>query len=160
MKIIQSILFFVLLFTAVYSAQAQTETCTVLYSYLELDSGNSTSQFRVGTFTLDLKDDDTTHFFHHEESAVDISVGVRKRIGISKGDINKISLRISFTGNPDDDFDDIVGAEAQSIYDKHWKSLAVSNEIKVENRIYTYRFGCSRVNKKLARQLQRAENFH
>ena len=38
------------------------------------------------------------------------------------------------------------GAKAQTIYDKRWRWLSVSDDVKVGNRIYTFTFACERKN--------------
>jgi hypothetical protein len=48
-------------------------------------------------------------------------------------------------------FESLDCAKAESVFDKNWKWLSVSDEIRVGSRIYTYTFGCRRENKKVSR---------
>jgi hypothetical protein len=141
-----------LLFTSSSFAHAQNEVCGVTTYFVDLDAKASSSRFLVGKFDLQLDEDndDVTKFFHHEESGVDVAVGVWVFGRSSKGGPKTIRVVLSFTGKPDDNLDSLEGTEAESIYDKRWRWLSVSNNIKVRNRIYTFTFGCERKNKKRA----------
>ncbi|HLM61485.1 MAG TPA: hypothetical protein VK308_11835 [Pyrinomonadaceae bacterium] len=152
LKIKRFVLLLLLFLVASNSAFAQTVSCKVITYFREIESGNSSSNFLVGNFLLqpdndDDTTDDITKFFRHEDSNVNISVGVQ----ISSTYPNKskgIKVVLSFTGKPNDTFDLIDGSQAETIFDRHWKLLSVSNDIKVENRIYTFTLNCERENKK------------
>jgi hypothetical protein len=143
---IQLGLLFTVLFTASRLAHAQNEVCRVTTFVRDFDSKEQVtgSTFVVGEFRLRPEEESLTRFFHHQESGADISVGVERVKSESKGMPGKIRLAMSFDGKPDDVFDLIDNAEAESIYDKSWRLLAVSDNLRVGNRIYRFTFGCER----------------
>jgi hypothetical protein len=125
-------------------AHAQTESCGVTTYFLDLEARSSSSWFLVGRFPLKLEGDAITKQFIHAESGVNISVGVEQVIGIFEGEPRRMRIAMSFIGKPEDVFDEIESAGAESIYDKNWRWLSVSKNLQVANRIYTFRFGCER----------------
>ena len=154
MRILRFVGCFALLCAASNGAYAQTEVCSLTTYFRDLESKEqvSSSRFLVGSFPLQLADDELTKFFHHQESGINISVGIQMiRSIFSEKEPKRMRLAISFTGKPDDVYDLLEGAGAESIYDKHWKWLSVSNNIKVGGRIYTFTFGCERKNQKRGR---------
>lgn len=141
----RSLIFLLLLWGG--SAQAQTEVCGVTTYYRDSEAKSSPSRFSVGTFPLKLEESATTKLFTHQESGVNISVGVEQVRGIFENEPRRIRIAIAFTGQPADVFDEIERAEAESIYDKGWRWLSVSRNTRVANRIYTFTFGCERIKK-------------
>jgi len=152
-KFTQFIVLLVLLFTANGFAFAQSEVCGVTTYFVDLDAKASSSRFYVGGFDLQLAEtyDDVTKFFHHKESGVNVTVSATLTKGIFNGEPKMFNIALSFTAKPDDDdFELLDGAKAQTIYDKRWRWISVSDDIKVGNRIYTFTFACERKNKKRA----------
>jgi len=155
LKITRFILLLAFLLTASNLAYGQTASCKVTTYFRDFESGNSSSNFLVGKFLLQLDDDDDTtdeitKVLRHEESGVNVSAGVQ----ISSAFQNKsksIKVALSFNGKAEDTFELLDGSQAETIYDKHWKWLSVSDDIKVGNRIYTFTFSCERENKKRSR---------
>ena len=93
---------------------------------------------------MELEGDSITKLFRHQESGVNISVGVEQVKGIFENEPKRIRVAMSFGEKPEDVFDGLESVEAESIYDKHWRWLAVSKNIQVANRIYTFTFGCEK----------------
>ena len=155
LKITRFILLLAFLLTASNLAYGQTASCKVTTYFRDFESGNSSGNFFVGNFILQPDDDEATNdemtkFLHHEESGVNVLAGVQ----VSSAYQNKskgIKVALSFTGKPDDTFDLIDGSQAETIFDRHWKLLSVSNDIKVGKRIYTFTLNCGRENKKRGR---------
>ena len=152
-KFTKFVLFLVLLFTANGFAFARSEVCGVTTYFVDLDAKASSSRFFVGGFDLQLVEayDDVTKFFHHKESGVNVAVGATLTKGIFDGEPMMLNIALSFTAKPeDDDFELLDGTKAQTIYDKRWRWISVSDDVKVGNRIYTFTFACERKNKKRA----------
>jgi hypothetical protein len=153
-KFSKIILFLVLLFTANSIAHAQNDVCRITSYFRDLSSTEpfSSSSFYVGGFDLQLVDDydDVTKFFHHKESGVNITASATLTTkGFFKNNPKILNIAISFTAQPeDDDFELLNGAKAQTIYDKRWSWISISDDIKVGNRIYTFTLACERKNKK------------
>ena len=145
MKIRLGLLFCALL-TASSVVRAQSEGCRVTTFLRDLDSKEEVtgSTFVVGEFGLQSGGMSTTKFFQHHESGANISVGIERVKDESKNVQGKIRLAMSFDGKPGDVFDLIDNAEAESIYDKSWKLLAISDNYRVGNRIYRFTFECAR----------------
>jgi len=147
MRILRISSLLLLLLTSGSLAQAQTEVCGVSTYFRDLEEKSSSSRFSVGKFPLELEDDAITKLFLRQESGISISVGVEQVRGIFENEPRRIRMAMSFVGKPEDVFDEIESAEAESIYDKNWRWLSVSKNIKVANRIYTFTFGCERIKK-------------
>jgi hypothetical protein len=115
LRISQLLLLFVLLFAACNLANAQAEVCSLTTYFRDLKSTEevSSSRFLVGSFPLQLENDEVTKFFHHQESGANISVGVQLiRSLFSKHEPKRIRVAISLTGKSDDVYDLLDGAEA------------------------------------------------
>jgi hypothetical protein len=123
--------------------QAQGEVCSLTVYFWDETSKSSSSRSLVGKFPLELEGGSASKAFRHQESGKYIYVGVEQIASISKHDPKKIRIAVSFQGKPDV-FDDIDRAEAETIYDKTWRWLLVSKSVRIENRIYTFSFGCER----------------
>lgn len=128
-------------------AHAQSGECGVTTYFFDSEAESSSSRFLVGSFPLKLEEDAITKLFTHQESGVNISVGVEQVRGIIENAPRRIRIAISFTGKPEDVFDEIERAEAETFYDKNWRGLSVSKNIRVANRTYTFSFACERVKK-------------
>lgn len=144
MKITRFALLHILVLTMSSLVYARTEGCGVTTYFREIDSGNSSSRFLVGKFPLNPDEGEVTKFFRHEESGVNVSVGVQIFTSAFKDKPKMIRVAMSFSGKSGDTFEMIDGAQAESIYDRHWKWLSVSDNIKVANRIYTFTVSCGR----------------
>ena len=83
--------------------------------------------------------------FRHSESGLDLYVGVQKGRGLMKNDPKKLRVAISFENKFEDVFDEPSRAEAETVYDRNWKWLAVSKSLRIGSRVYTFTFGCERV---------------
>jgi len=154
-KFTRFVIFIVLLFTANSFTYAQSQVCSVTTYFRDLDSTEPSSSSRsfIGGFDLQLVEvyDDATKFFLHKESGVNVAVSAPLTKGIFDGDPKMLNIALSFTAKPEDnDFELLDGAKAQTIYDKRWRWISVSDDIKVGNRVYTFTFGCERKNKKRA----------
>lgn len=143
-------LLIVLLLTITSSIHAQTEICGVRTYFRDLDAKASSSWFLVGEFPLSFDDDSVIKSFNHQESGLNISVGVEQVKSIFEKP-RRISVAISFVGKPEDVFYETDNSEAETIYDKNWRWIAVNKSIKVENRLYTFQFSCERKNKRNGR---------
>ena len=152
-KFTKLVLLLVLLFASSSFAQAQNEVCGVTTYFVDLEAKASSSRFLLGKFDLQLDEEnyEVTKFYSHEESGVKVSVGVQIFPSAFKDKPKTIKVALSFKGKPDDTFEFLDGSQAETIYDKNWKWLSVSDDIKVGNRIYTFTFGCEKENKKRGR---------
>ena len=84
-----------------------------------------------------------TKLLHHEESGTDISVGVELKY-FDKKQNPLIRLGLSFSGKPDNVFEETNGSAAESVYDKHWRFLSLTKSLEKEKRTYTFSFSCER----------------
>jgi hypothetical protein len=133
--------FFVLLGGKV--VHAQTEVCSLTTYFWDDASKSSSSRSLLGKFPLEFEGDSISKAFRHQESGVNIYVGAEQITGILKNDPKKLRIAVSFQGKPDV-FDDVDRAEAETAYDRTWRWLSVSKSIRIENRVYTFTFGCER----------------
>jgi hypothetical protein len=124
--------------------KAETEICSIRGYFWDVDNKQSSSWFLVDKFPLSFEDDSVTKLFHHKESGVDISVGVEQIKSIVGKEPRRIRLAIAFVDKPENVFDEVNNSEAETIYDKNWKWIGLSKNIKVENRIYTFQVSCER----------------
>lgn len=141
---------FLILAAAPRLSMSQGELCGVTTYFRDLSSNTelSSSVFRVAQFEMAISDDEFTKTVTHDESGVRISVGAQVVKGIFEKEPVRLRLKISFNGEPDDTYDSLDGVEAETLFDKNWRWLAISDEKKVASRIYTYTFGCARIGKK------------
>ena len=123
-------------------AVGQAAKCSIPTFFVDLKSQASTSRFLIATFPLELRGDEFTRNFIDKESGRAIYVGRQLIKGTVKKERSRLRLKVSFTGKPNDSYDSFDGAEAETIYDKRWKWLAVTDEFKLGDRIYTFTFGC------------------
>jgi hypothetical protein len=117
-----SLLILVVLISS-YSAVAQTPVCNLTTFWVRHTPFASSSRSRVGSFPLVLDDNakPIAKVFHHDESGLDISVGVdTMKANLDPKDPTTI-LRIvsAFSSKPDDVFEATDGVYADSVYDKH-----------------------------------------
>lgn len=134
------------------SAFTQTPTCSLTTFWVRQTPFASSSRWLVGTFPLLLDDDDKPiqKVFHHDESGLDISVGLDSmKAGLSPKDPT-IILRVAFafSNKPDEVFEATDSVYADSVFDKHWKMVSVSKSVPRGNRVYTFTFGCERLPQK------------
>jgi len=108
----------------------------------------SSSRHRVGEFLFKIEEGSATKRIRHEETGVNVSVGVEYDKSFFEGEPKTIRLAIAFAGKPEDVFDEVGRAEAETIYDRHWRWLSVSKDIEVGSRVYTYSMGCGRIYKR------------
>jgi len=126
------------------SVHAQSEVCRLATFWVEKNPFISSSRELVGEFPLAFEDRAITKSIHHEESGIDVSVGVELVQGLGRREAKMIRLALAFTGKPEDVFDETEAAEAKAIYDKNWHFLSVTKSIEREKRIYTFSFSCER----------------
>ncbi len=131
------------------SVIAQTPVCSITTFWVRHTPFVSSSRWLVGTFPLVLDDEDKPlrKIFHHDESGLDISVGVdTMKASLSSKDPTTI-LRVAFTfsDKPYDVFNATDNVYAETIYDKRWRMVSVSKTIPRDDRIYTFTFGCERL---------------
>ena len=91
-----------------------------------------------------IADRPVTKLLHHEESGTAISVGVELNSFPDKKQSPFIRLGLSFSGKPDNVFEEINSSTAESVYDKHWRFLSVSKNLEKQKRTYTFSFSCER----------------
>jgi hypothetical protein len=130
------------------SAFSQTAVCRLLRSYTENTPTGpfASSNSLVGEFNMVFYDDsdEIVKLFHHDESGLDISAGVMKYNDSYKGAPVQLKALISFTGKPGESYEALDGAEAETILDKHWRWLSVSDNIELKGRSYTFSLGCEK----------------
>ena len=124
------------------AANAQSGHCTLITYWVDRNPFASSSNNLVGQFPLTIEDEPITKLFRHEDSGIPVSVGVQVIKGTSRGIPTMIRLAIAFTEQPNNVFDDLEGSEAESFYDRHWRGLSVSRNIRRGDRTYTFTFGC------------------
>ncbi len=135
-------LFFLLLGDRI--VEGQGPVCSVTSYFWDDGSKSSSSRFLIGEFPLKLEDDILVKEFKHEETGVIVNVGVQEVKGITKQDPKRLRVAISFEGKPENIFDELGRAQAETIYDHNWKWLSVSKSIRIKRRIYTFSFGCEK----------------
>jgi hypothetical protein len=153
LKFTQLILLIALLLIASHPAFGQAASCQIINSFHDVELGIFSSNFQVGNLLLQPDDDDTDNeiskIFLHQESGVKVVVSVWiSSEGIKKSKTKSLKLALAFNPKSDDLVGEGEGAEAESVYDKHWKWLSVSNQIKVGSRVYTFTLSCTRESKK------------
>jgi len=128
---------------------AQTSSCRLIESSVRLNPFQASSNNLVGTFPVVLRDTPITKTFRHDESGLDVSVGVDVIKGILKDKPTRIRVAISFGSKPEQVFDVANQAsEAESIFDNRWRFLSVSRTIARNDRFYTFTFSCGRTLRK------------
>jgi hypothetical protein len=145
MKYSRSILLLSFLISLPASTRAQSQVCKLRTFWVERDPFISSSWELVGTFPLTATGEHPLRkLLHHEESGMDISVGVELNRYLDKKEPRLIRLGLRFSGKPDKVFDEKDATEAESVYDKHWRLLSVSKNIEKGKRTYTFSFSCER----------------
>ena len=126
--------------------QAQTEMCRLTVSSIQRNPFQSSSRELIGEFPLTFNDGKLAKDLRHEESGVQISMGVEivERTNKTK----MIRLGISFQPDAGDVFEALDGVESKTFYDKNWRALTVSKSIENPNRVYTFEFSCARAKSK------------
>jgi hypothetical protein len=123
--------------------QAQTEMCRLTVSSIQRNPFQASSRELVGEFPLTFENDKLARELRHEESRVQISMGVEIFEGMSKTRVIRLGISFQREGN-DSVFEALDGVEAQTFYDKNWRALSVSKNIEKTNRIYTFQFSCEK----------------
>jgi hypothetical protein len=144
MRIKKPIFIVCLILMAAGFAYSQETKCVVSGYINDPKTKTSTRTFNLGQFVIRPNEDEVVKHFSDKESGVNVSVGILKVISSFKTARDKIKLRISFTGKPDDDFALLDGAEAESIYDENWEWLAVSDKVSAASQIYAFTLSCGR----------------
>jgi len=143
MKCFRPFLLLCLLIFVEPSSHAQSGMCSLRTFWIEKDPFVSSSWELVGRFRLVIGDRPVTKLMHHEESGTDISVGVELK-HFDKKQNPFIRLGLSFSGKPDNVFEETNGSAAESVYDKHWRFLSLTKSLEKEKRTYTFSFSCER----------------
>jgi hypothetical protein len=130
-------------------AQSQTAGCRLMESWVRHNPFHASSNELVEQFPLVLNEMPITKVFRHDESGLDVTVGVEVFKGISKGVPTRIRVALLFGSRPEQLFGaDIDASEAVSVYDNHWRLLSVNRTIARGDRLYTFTFSCERPVKK------------
>lgn len=133
-------------------AVGQTEVCRLTESWVHRTPFQASSNELVGTFPLILEDKPIRKLFRHEESGVDVSVGVETFTLMDKSASTQIRIALAFGSKPEELFGAFSDeSEARSVYDKHLRILSVGRSILVGDRFYTFTFSCERVPPKSVR---------
>lgn len=140
----RSILLLCLLISVHASTRAQSGVCSLRTFWVEKNPFISSSWELVGTFPLNVKENPSTKLLRHEESGTNVSVGLELIEGLGTKGPPRIRLGISFSDNNKNVFDELDVANAESVYDRHWRFLSVSKSVEIQKRTYTFNFGCQR----------------
>lgn len=145
-----------LLLTAIFSAcglaSAQTSQCSVVtFRRDSVTKTQASARIVLGSFEWQ-GDKPLAGVFQHQSTGLFTAVKVERVAGVG-GNRPKdtIRLAISFVGKPGDVFDDDRAAEAEATYDRNWKWLSVSKNIKVAEQLHTFYLRCDRGSFKLIR---------
>ncbi len=140
-----------LLFLMTSYTHAQNDICRLTYAYLDKDTGLLASIHDVATFSFAAEDEEIMKSFYHAESNTNITVAAQIYGSIDKREKRHIEVAIAF-GEPKFKVEDLFryaeSAVAESVYDKTDNWLSVSKTISTTKRIYRFRFGCARENRK------------
>ena len=129
--------------------RAQTGGCRLIESSVRHNPFQASSNELVGQFPLMRGDLPITKVFRHDESGLDISVGVEVFKGIFKHEPTRIRVALLFGPKPEELFRaDIDESEAVSIYDNHWRFLSVNRTVARNDVFYTFTFSCERTLRK------------
>jgi len=105
---------------ALGSSRGQTPQCRLVESHVRLKPFQASSKSEVGQFPLVSGDTPITKVFRHDESGLDVSVGVEVFKGIFKSEPTRIRIALLPGSKTDQVFDAVDGAsEAVSIFDNH-----------------------------------------
>ena len=126
--------------------RAQSVQCSLTTFWVDQNPFASSSRHLVGKFPLVIEDEPIAKVLRHDDSGINVSIGIEILKGIFKGEPTRIRLAIAFLDKPKDIFEDVAHSEAESIYDGNWRWLSVSRSVAVEKRVYTFTFGCERKN--------------
>ena len=126
-------------------ALGQIETCRLMTSFVDLKAKSASSNFLLSEFPLRFDDDEFTTGIRDPESGQTIYVG-GQLINKGLGDESPVLLRmkVSLTGKSGDHFDSLDGPEAETVYNKDWTWLAISDEYRTPDRVYSFTFSCER----------------
>lgn len=137
----------ILLLSTTKIVQAQINTCRLSYSLVDKKSGTLSSNYGVGTFTFDAKDEEVIKFFKDEKSGIKIWVGAQIYGSRAKKVPKQMDIAIAF-GNINPETTELFryadSAIAEIIYDKKTRFVSVSKTIETNDEIYRFRFNCAR----------------
>ena len=123
------------------------QQCRVYSSFVDrsISGKESSSVFVDAVFDLKFDEDgEFTKTVAKREPELRWFVAGRLTKGPVKGEPDRLSLKLAFEGDDEDTFESLDGVEAQTTFDKDWKSLAVRRNVEVGPRIYSVMFECSR----------------
>ena len=160
------LIFFVLAVSS--QAQAQADYCQLLISWVDRQTGHSTSLFNVGHYCTDPNPDDSPFIrsFVHAESGIKVNVGIdyytrfpeKNTIWIRMG------MRLEDKAESEEDhsskldvFFSINSVNVETIRDKHWKVLEVSKYLSKDGKDYHLLFECARYTK-LSRKIFKCDS--
>ena len=126
-------------------AHGQPAGCRLTESHVRHNPFQASSNELVGQFSLVLDDMPITKVFRHNDSGLDVSVGVEVFKGIFKGEPTRIRVGLLVGSKTEQVFDAVNDAsEAVSVYDNHWRFLSVNRTIARNDVFYTFTFSCER----------------
>jgi len=137
------------LFLLASVARGQTQTCQLIESWVHFKPFQASSNELVGKFPLVTVDRPITKVFRHEETGLDVSVGVEVMKG-SSDDAPPTAIRVALVvgSKTNQVFDSTEASEAMAVYDKHWRYLSVSRNVTRNDRLYTFTLFCERLPRK------------
>lgn len=169
MRIASKIILLVFFVLAVSGrAMAQADYCHVLISWVDRQTGHSTSLFNVGDYCADPNPDDSPFLrtFVHAESGIKINVGVDYYTRtLEKNTIwMRMGMRFVDKAESEDDhsnkldvFFSVNSVYAETIRDKHWKVLEVSKFLSKDGKDYHLLFTCAK-HTKLSRKIIKCDS--
>lgn len=145
MAYLKSIVLLVALVLLSNLTHGQTQSCQLTESWVHRNPNQASSNQLVGQFPLIVGDEPITKVFRHEETGLDVSVGVEVFKGIFKGEPTRIRVALLVGSKSEQVFDVSSDAsEAMSVYDNHWRFLSVNRTVARNDRLYTFTFSCER----------------
>ena len=135
-----------LLFVGGIAVKGQSKVCFVTTYFWDNESKSSSSRSLVGKFPLELDGDQLVKELKYSKTSTNVYVGVEQITSVSSQKTKTLRVAISFDGNAENIFDELNRAEAETVYDRNWRFLSVSKNIKIEHRVYTFTFSCEKEN--------------
>lgn len=130
---------------------AQITICRLTYAYLDKETGLLASIHDVATYSFAAEDEEIMKSFYHAESNTNITVAAQIYGSVDKHEKRHLEVAIAFGETKfkvEDLFRYAESAVAESVYDKADNWLSVSRTRETTKRIYRFRFGCARENRK------------
>lgn len=126
-------------------AHGQAQTCHVTESWVRRAPFHASSNELVGKFPLIVGDEPIKKVFRHDETGLDISVGVEVFKGVFDGEPTRIRMVLLLGAKPEQVFDvSSEASEVMTVYDNHWRFLSVDRTVARNDRLYTFTFSCER----------------